>query len=192
MKITQSVASSRLLKYQAKDGDSKSVKLAKCLLFLKNICEWEPYPHQIYYIQEMLINPYALIYAPPRAGKTMAIEGVVLYWLATNYKEDYRIYVPKFDQGKDALNYHYQWITKSPILMAFLQKHLGKPILSRNEYRFINDSNAKIYTIRGEIEGHNCTIAHIEEFDDWLWEKFANDVTRRFGAKNANGLRQEY
>jgi hypothetical protein len=186
--LTTAKARSRLARYRANFEDSESVKLAKCLLFLKDICGWEPYGHQVYYVSEMLKKPYNLIYAPPRAGKTMAIEGVILYWMATNLKEDYRIYVPKYDQGKDALNYHYNWISRSKILMAFLEKHLGKPMLARTEYRFSNGSNSKIYSIRGEIEGHNCTVAHIEEFDDWTWEKFANDVMRRFGAKNENGL----
>ncbi len=184
MKI-QNRAEKILSEYRTSDP---KLQTAMCLLFLKNVCGWIPYPHQIYYIDMALHHSNVLCYAPPRAGKTMALEAVCLYQMAVNSFEDYRIYVPKFDQGKDALKYHYDWIDGSKLLKAHLRKMSGKPVFSRTEYQFNNRSNAKIYSIRGEIEGHNVTIMRVEEFDDWAWEKFANDVIRRTGAKNKNGL----
>ena len=168
--------------------DDIELRTAQCLLFLKKICKFEPHIHQIFYIDQALKFPNVLCYAPPRAGKTMSIEAVGLYETATNSFEDGRIYVPKHDQGKDSLKYHYDWIDASPVLKAYLRTMSGKKVFSRTEYQFKNMSNWKIYSIRGEIEGHNVTIMRCEEFDDWTWEKFANDVMRRPAAKNRNGL----
>lgn len=163
-------------------------KTAAWILFMKHCCDWEPMPNQILMAEQCFKNPYILAVQPPRSGKTMGVEGVGLYEMATNEAEDLRIYVPKHKQGKDALKYHYDWIDKSKILRAFLRKKNGKPIFSSVNYEFVNMSNAEIYTIRGEIEGHNVTIMRIEEFDDWQWERFHNDVLRRGAAKNRNGL----
>lgn len=164
----------------------------RCLLFAKDILNWQANgPHQIFWMDAALHDPFVLLYSVPRGGKTMCIEAVDIYEMATNAQEDLRIYAPKLDQCRETLKYHYDWIDASPILKAFLRRRNGKPIFSSENYEFINQSNAKCYTIRGELEGHNVSISRVEEFDDWPWERFTDDIVRRMGAasKNARGKR---
>lgn len=177
-------AEERLERYKTADVNLRS---AMCLLFMKDVCNWEPNgPHQVFWIDALIRNPYTMQVAPPRGGKTMSTEAVDLYETATNEMEDLRIYAPKLDQCKETLKYHYDWIDKSELLRAYLRKRNGKPILSSETYEFANGSNAKCYTIRGEMEGHNVSISRVEEFDDWDWEVFTNTITRRMGAASKN------
>ena len=177
-------AEEALAKYKTDDVDMRSTMN---LMFMKDICNWDPNgPHQVFWIDALHRYPYTLQLAPPRGGKTMSTEAVDLYETATNEMEDLRIYAPKLDQCKETLKYHYDWIDRSDLLTAFLRKRNGKPILSSETYEFVNGSNAKLYTILGKMEGHNVTIARVEEFDDWDWEIFTNTITRRMGAANKN------
>lgn len=155
--------------------------------FCANVLFFQPYPHQLFYALECFRNAYVLGVAPPRSGKTNGIEAIDIYETACFPNEDGVIYAPKFDQAKDSLSYHYNWIEQSPLLRAFLRKKNGKPMFSSEGYFFQNMSNWRIYSILGKIEGHNVTIMRPEEFDDWPWETFANDVMRRGGAKPRNG-----
>lgn len=166
---------------------------AMCLLYAKDILNWVPNgAHQIFWMHETLHNPFILLYSVPRGGKTMCIEAVDIYETATNVSEDLVIYAPTLGQCRETLKYHYDWIDQSPVLKAYLRKKNGKPYFSSESYEFVNKSNAKCYTIRGELEGHNVSIIRVEEFDDWPWERFTNDIPRRMGAasKNKAGKRQ--
>jgi len=182
--LISSRAEEELKKYRTGNIEERT---ASCLLFLRNHCGWTPYPHQIFYIDQALRNIYNLLYAPPRSGKTYAMEAVGVYETAVNPFEDGVIYVPKYEQGKDALKYHLEFIEKSKLLSNYIKRTAGKREFSKIGYKFQNLSNWRIMSILGKIEGHNVTIMRIEEFDDWVFEKFSNDVVRRGGAKNKNG-----
>lgn len=155
--------------------------------FCARVLNFTPYPHQLFYALECFRNPYVLCVAPPRSGKTNGIEAVDLYETACYPHEDGVIYAPKFDQARDSLSYQYNWIEQSPLLKQFLKRKNGKPMFSSEGFTFRNMSNWRIYSILGKIEGHNVTIMRPEEFDDWPWETFSNDVMRRGGAKPRNG-----
>ncbi len=181
---TSLIAESKLDEYRTiKD------KTAACIFFAKDICNFVPRPHQIFYINELLHNDKVVVAAPPRAGKTVATELVDLFDMLMNPFEDLRIYAPKLGQCKETYNYIHDWISKSKILKAYIRRKNGKMQHSSMGCEFKNGSNAKLYSIKGELEGHNATILRFEEFDDWPWEKFANDVMRRVAAINENGLK---
>lgn len=171
-------------------SDDKEEQFLLCLKFCDEILNFRPNIHQIFYLQESINRPYVVCTAPPRSGKTMAMEALDLYETACYPYEDGVIYAPKFDQAKDTLSYHYDWIEKSPVLKSFLRIKGGKRQFSSERYTFRNLSNWRIYSIVGEIEGHNVTIMRCEEFDDWKLEKFTNDVMRRGGAKPRNGKKK--
>lgn len=182
-------AEERLARYRTDDPNEKT---AMCLLAAKDLWRWQPNgPHQIYWINESLTNPFTMTYSVPRGGKTMSIETADLYDVLMNPADELVVYAPTLGQCRETLKYHYDWIDKSPVLKAYLRKRNGKPMLSSDGYEFMNGSTAKLFSIRGEIEGHNVSIARIEEFDDWPWERFANDVPRRWAAasKNKAGMR---
>ncbi len=168
-------------------GDTPEEMMAGFVNFCANVLHFAPYPHQLFYALESFKNPYVLCVAPPRSGKTNGIEAVDIYETACYPLEDGVIYAPKYDQAKESLSYHYDWIAQSPLLKAFLRKKNGKPMFSSEGYQFQNMSNWKLRSIMGEIEGHNVTIMRPEEFDDWQWELFSNVVMRRGGAKPKNG-----
>lgn len=181
---TSSPAEERILRYRTDDPEMLT---ANWLLFCADILGWKPKAfHQLYWGEEMLHNPYTLLCSVPRGGKTMCTEAVDLYEMCVNPNEDLRIYAPKLDQCRETLKYHYDWIDGSPILKEFLRRRNGKPIFSSDNYEFKNRSNAKCYTIMGKLEGHNTSIARVEEFDDWTWEKFSDDIMRRMGAETKN------
>lgn len=182
---TALVAEKELQKYSKTNPEDK---LAAFIFFMKNVCDFDLYPHQILIAEQYFKNARVFDVKPPRSGKTKGKEAVNLFEMATNSNEDLRIYVPKYKQGKDALSYHYNWIIKSKLLNAYIRMKSGKKVLSTVNYEFYNGSNAEIYSVRGEIEGHNVTIMDIDEFDSWKWETFQDDVMRRGGAKNRNGL----
>ncbi len=174
-----------LSRFKTEDPDKLP---AACLWFCRDVLNWAPNGlHQIYWVMEMLKQLYTLLFSVPRGGKTMCVEAVNIYEMAINPKEDLRIYAPKLDQAKEALKYHYDWIDASDVLKAFLRTRNGKPIFSTESYEFANHSIAKGYSIMGNMEAVNVTIARVEEFDDWSWERFANDMPRRMGAAGANG-----
>lgn len=179
------VAEQELQKFKRDDLDEK---IAAYALFMKHICGFDLYPTQLLQAEEYFRYPYILEYKPPRSGKSRGKAGINLYELATNEKEDLRIYTPKYSIGKDALKYQYEWIAKSEVLRSFVRIKGGKKQFSTTGYEFMNLSNAEIVTVAGLIEGHNVTIADIMEFDFWDWNIFADDVTRRFAGKNENGL----
>lgn len=179
------LAESEILKFKRENPEDK---LAAFVLFMKHSCGFDLYPQQILMAEQYFRYDRVLDVKPPRSGKTAGKGAVNLYEMATNESEDLRIYVPKFDQGKEALSYQYDWISKSPILNAYIRVKSGKRQLSTVGYEFLNGSKAKIYSVKGEIEGHNVSIMDIEEIDRWKWETFQDDVMRRGGAKNKNGL----
>ncbi len=159
-----------------------------CLLFAKDICDWTPRYHQIYHIKEMLSNQRVLNVLPPRSGKTSETELVDLFDCVINPWEELRLYCPKKEQGKEAMRYIYNWINESSILHSFLRKHNGKPVLSHERFEFANMSIGEVHSVAAKVEGHNATIARLEEFDDWKFEWFSEKVMRRIAAPNKNGL----
>ncbi len=173
-----------LEKYRTTDP---AIMTAMCLLYAKNVLNWEPNgPQQIYWIDRFLHIKLGKLKSVPRGGKTMSVEVVDIYEMINNSNEDLNIYAPKLEQCKETLKYHYDWIDKSKILKAFLRRRNGKPVFSTESYEFVNGSNAKCRSIAGELEGHNTSISRVEEFDDWPWTRFVNDIVRRLGAKSKN------
>lgn len=166
---------------------AKQEKLAAYLLFAKDICDFTPRVHQLYYADTILAKTNVVGIAPPRAGKTMLFQNVDLFDMVMNKNEDYRIYGPSQNVCKETFTYCYDWIDKSPVSTAFLRRKAGKPELTKLGCEFINGSNAKCYSINSQIEGHNATIMRMEEFDEWQWSQYG-DVLRRGGATNNNGL----
>lgn len=179
------VAEKELQKFKA---DSIEDKLSLYLFFMKSICDIELFPPQIMAADQYFRYKYCIEVKPPRTGKSLGKAGINIYELATNPQEDLKIYPPTFRIGKDALSYHYNWISASPVLSAFIRRRAGKKQLSTISYEFANLSNAEIISVSGKIEGHNVTIMDIMEFDLWNWDIFQNDVMRRGAAKNVNGL----
>ncbi len=178
-----SPAEQRIVKYRTDDPDMVT---AMCIMYCRDILDWMPKLHQIYWMDEMLHHELTLLCSVPRGGKTMCTEAVDIYETCMYPGEDLRIYAPKLDQCRETLKYHYDWIDGSQILKAFLRKRNGKPVFSSETYEFMNRSNAKCYTIMGKMEGHNTSIARVEEFDDWTWEKFGDDIMRRMAAEIKN------
>lgn len=178
-------AESVLLKYKK---DNLQEKTAAYVFFMKHICGIELFPTQIMQAEQLFRFPYTVEVKPPRSGKSMGKAGINLYECCMNPLEDLRIYTPKHEIGKDALNYQYDWIEHSPVLRSYIRVKNGKRQVSSVSYEFMNRSNARIISIAGKIEGHNVTIADIMEFDLWPWEIYQDDVMRRLGAKNENGL----
>lgn len=182
-------AERELERYKATSVDDMTTKN---LLFMLEVNGWKPNgPHQIFWMDALHRNKNTLQKAPKRCGKTMSAEAVDLYDLAVNPKEDLCVYAPKLSQCRELLSYHYDWIDKSPLLKAFLRLKNGKPIFSSENYQFANMSSAKCFSIQGNIEAVNVSIARLEEFDDWPWLKFANELMGRLGAaaKNEKGKR---
>lgn len=169
-------------------GETVAEKVAGYVFFMKHICGFELFPTQLLQAEQYFRYPYTIEVKPPRSGKSRGKAGISLYETAINPMEDLRIYTPKFDIGKDALSYQYDWIEHSPLLRSYIRVRNGKRQISSVSYEFKNRSNAKIMTVAGKIEGHNVTIADIMEFDLWNWETYQDDVMRRFGARNENGL----
>lgn len=169
-------------------ADTSEEKTAAYMLFMKHICGFELFPTQLLQAEQYFRYPYVIEVKPPRSGKSKGKSGINLYECALNADEDLRIYTPKFDIGRDSLSYQYDWIEKSPLLRSYIRVKNGKRQISSVNYEFRNHSNARIITVAGKIEGHNVTIADIMEFDLWDWKTYQDDVMRRFGAQNENGL----
>lgn len=156
-------------------------------IWFKDICNWEPRAPQLVWIEEVLANPFILVVAPPRFGKTMMIEMVNLFETATTAFEEGRTWAPKESQAQDSLKYQLAAIKNSEVLWHYLDWDSGKRQYSSVKYQFINKSNWHIHGIYGEFEGVNATIIRGEEFDDLEIERFENRVIPRGGAKNRNG-----
>ena len=157
------------------------------VLWYKHVCNWTPRAPQLIWMEEVLENPFVLLIAPPRFGKTYLVEMVNLYEAATTAHEEGRTWAPKESQAGDSLRYQLAAIKNSEILWHYLDWDAGKRQYSSVRYRFMNKSSWNIHGIWGEFEGVNATIIRGEEYDDLDIERFEMRVIPRGGAKNRNG-----
>lgn len=156
-------------------------------LWLKHICNFEPRPMQLVWANEIERNPYVLLLAPPRMGKTQLIELLCLKDCATTPFEDGRTWAPKEDQAKNSLKYQLAAIEISEPLSAFIAVKDGKRQKSTGGYTFWNHSNWKCFGENSNFEGENATIIRCEEFDDMNWKIYVDRILQRGSAKNRNG-----
>lgn len=156
-------------------------------MWVKHVCNIDLRAPQIVWADEVLSHNFVLCMAPPRMGKTLLIELINLYESAINPFEDGRIWAPKESQSIDSLSYQTKAIKSSEILWSYLDYESGKKRFSTVSYRFVNQSNWKVYGIYGEFEGVNATIIRGEEYDDLDIERFEQRVIPRGGAANRNG-----
>jgi hypothetical protein len=157
------------------------------VLWFKHICNFELRAPQAVWVEEILENDFVLMVAQPRLGKTMLMEMVDLFECATTPLEDGRTWAPNVSQAQDSYNYQFQAIQNSEVLKAYLAWEKGKEQLSSVRYKFINQSNWRIFGIQSEFEGVNATIIRAEEFDDLDIVRFEDRVLQRGAAKNKNG-----
>ncbi|MCK5740128.1 hypothetical protein KAH55_13145 [bacterium] len=142
---------------------------------------------QSVWAEEVLENPFYLLVAPPRMGKTRLIEMICLYQAATNPREDGRTWARKESQAANSLAYQREAIERSQILWNYLALQKGKRVLSSMRYRFVNGSDWKVFGIMSEFEGENASIIRLEEFDDLDIIRVDERVLPRGSAANENG-----
>jgi len=157
-------------------------------LWLKHICNFECRPPQVVWADEIEKNPYIVIMAPPRFGKTNLVELMCLKDTATHPWEEGRTWAPKEDQAKNSLKYQLSAIENSEVLSAYIAVRDGKRQKSTKHYEFWNGSNWKIFGQNSNFEGENATIIRAEEFDDMDWDIWTKRIIERGSAKNRNGL----
>ena len=179
------VAEQELQKFKTDNVDERYAAYA---LFMKHACNVDLFPTQLMQADDYFHNTYTLEVKPPRAAKSFGKNGINLYECAINEKENLTIYTPKFSIGKEAYDYQYNFISNSTLLNNFIRVKSGKNQLSSIRYEFVNQSNCKIMTVAGKMEGHETSIADVMELDLWDWEDFANKMPRRLGSINQNGL----
>lgn len=157
-------------------------------LWHKHVCNIDLRVNQLLWMEQLDKHPRTLTVAPPRTGKTYAVEMHGLEETACNPWEDYRIFAPAVHQASQALKYHIDGIIGSPILQAYIEKRIGRRQLGTTGYAFLNGSNAAIYGQTSKLDGVNATIIRGEEFDDMDMELWKNRILPRGMAKNRNGL----
>lgn len=157
------------------------------VLWFKHVCNVELRAPQLIWMDEVEQNPFVLLCAQPRLGKTFGVEMVDLFECSTTPFEDGRTFAPNLAQAGDSFNYQFQAINNSEILSAYIAWEHGKKQLSSMRYKFFNQSNWKIYGIQSDFEGINASILRVEEFDDIDIIRFEDRVLPRGAAKNKNG-----
>ena len=157
-------------------------------LWFKHVCNIDMRVNQLLWQEQLDKNPRTLTVAPPRTGKTYAVEMHGLKACAVNPWEDYVIFAPAVHQSSQALKYHIDAIIGSPILQAYIESRIGRRQLGTTGYAFQNGSNAAIYGQTSKLDGVNATILRGEEFDDLDMELWKDRILPRGMAKNRNGL----
>ena len=157
-------------------------------LWLKDKCNLELEPQQLIYVEEIEKHNKSVIVEPPRAGKTVSVEGVCLKEIATNEKEKELCIGPAFSQSKNALKEQLDWIEGSPILKKMVKVLRGKPQISDTRYELKNHSGGQALSIGGRIDSFEASIIRGEEMDDMNMEIWDNRVIQRGGRKNKSGL----
>lgn len=157
------------------------------ILWFKHICNFELRAPQLIWMEEILAHDFVLLVAQPRLGKTMLMEMLNLYEAATTPFEDGRTWAPNVSQAQDSYSYQFSAINNSEILTAYIAWEKGKHQLSSMRYKFVNQSNWRIFGIQSDFEGINATIIRAEEYDDLDLERYENRVLGRGAAKNRNG-----
>lgn len=158
------------------------------LLWHKHVCNVDLRPHQVLWMEQMDRWPMTSVVAPPRVGKTFAVEMYCLEEAATNPWEDYRIFAPAEHQGANSLKYQIDGILASPILSAYIETRLGRKQIRSTGYTLQNGSNAEYYGQNSKLDGVNATIIRGEEFDDMDMDLWKNRILPRGMANNRNGL----
>lgn len=157
-------------------------------LWAKHVCNIELRPIQLIWMDQMDRFPRTVLVAPPRVGKTFAVEIHGLKACAINPWEDYRIWAPNENQGRESLKYHIDIILKSAVLSAYLENRLGRKQIRTTGYTFLNGSNTKYFGQKSLYDGENATIIRGEEFDDINIEMWKDRILPRGMAVNRNGL----
>ncbi len=158
------------------------------VLWCKHVCNVDLMPHQAMWMDQMDRFTNTSTVAPPRVGKTYAVEFHGLKSNACNSYEDYRIFAPSEHQAGDSLQYHINGILSSPILSAFIETRLGRKQISTTGYTFQNQSNAARYGQNSNLDGVNATVIRGEEYDDLDMDTWNDRILPRGMAKNKNGL----
>ncbi|MCK4786218.1 MAG: hypothetical protein KAV87_20845 [Desulfobacteraceae bacterium] len=157
-------------------------------LWAKHVCNVELRPIQLIWMDQMDRFNLTVLVAPPRVGKTFAVEIHGLKACAVNPWEDYRIFAPKEKQGADSLRYQIDEILDSPVLSAFVETRLGRKQIRSTGYTFQNGSNTEYYGQNSRLDGVNATVIRGEEFDDINIEIWKDRILPRGMAVNRNGL----
>lgn len=169
------------MRYASNQGGSTA-------LWLKDKTGWDLDPHQLIYVDEIKANNNCLAIAPPRAGKTVAMEAVDMEEMFTVPRSDLMMFAPKQDQANNALKYHLDWIEPSEILNSFIAFRRGKKQLAETKYELWNGSRAKTFGLKSNFDSENATIIRGEEYDDINSARWVNRVIGRGGRKNVSGI----
>lgn len=157
-------------------------------LWHKHVCNVDMRVNQLLWMEQLDKFPRTITVAPPRTGKTFAVEMHGLEENACNPWEDYRLFAPTVHQSALALKYQIDGIIASPILQAYIETRMGRRQLGTTGYAFQNGSNTAIYGQTSKLDGVNATILRLEEFDDMDMELVKDRILPRGMAKNRNGL----
>jgi len=145
-------------------------------------------PPQILYHMELHENPFCVVVAAQRSGKSVGKADKNLMDCACNEYEDLRYFAPAVRQAHNNIKINIDAIRRSRLLTQYVAMLGGRPQLTATGFQFKNGSNARCFGQDSEIDSENSTIIDVDEFDDFDFDTYKNRVLPRGVGKNRNGL----
>ena len=136
----------------------------------QNITGVELEAHQLRYYDTFETDANVMVKGSRRVGKSFPVASWLLREAVTKPFTEVNIFAPALEQSKRNLQYMEDFILRSKVLQAFLEKRAGGTSLGKERIRFRNGSVIQAKGQASSVDGLGSTHIWLEELDDMDWE----------------------